>query len=127
MKKIAMGVAVLAVSALGACALDGVKLNASDKLTKSELLSLVSASSAYYTESSSVNGPVNAKITPDLKIDARDNLNGSTGSLAVDDAGRLCFKFDSGTWTSGCYGIYKTTEPNVHFREGRGKIIFTKR
>lgn len=110
-----------------ACATDGEKIDPANLLTRDDLQKLISSSGSYYSTTPSANGPVSAKIAPDLSIEARDNLNGSSGQLSVDNDGRLCFKFNSHTWTSGCYEIYRTKQQDVFVRKGKGNISFKPR
>lgn len=124
MNKIAMGVAVLAVSALGACATDGAKLDPASMLTRDEVIALVSNSN--YTAGN--NGGF---ISADGKLTATSSMSSSDGTWTVNAQGEYCNQWSNPRWSGACAPFYrKAGSQSMYLRQtptgGNVEYTFSK-
>lgn len=120
MKKLAMGIAVLAASALGACATDGQKLDAASMLTKDEVIALVSNSNYRAGDNTGF-------ISADGKLSASNIRASSDGTWTVNAAGEYCNSWNNPQWTGSCGAFYrKAGASGVYLRPtNQGVVEYT--
>ncbi|MBC7906529.1 MAG: hypothetical protein H7Y60_07255 [Rhodospirillaceae bacterium] len=111
MKKLLIGTVVCAISMFGAA-------TAGEKLTKEEVLALISDSN--YSAKNPVRGTVtNGAVSADGSLSATSSDGTSqSGTWKVMDNGEYCTDWN-GSWKSGCAPFEKTEDPNV-FTRGLG-------
>lgn len=104
---------------------------ADETLSKEDVQKLVTGSSSFSIELSGFNrcGAKNASISSDFTILAIDSCNSSSGTISVNDDGKLCLQFSFSNWSGGnqCNFLVKTGRANSYEYKNVGTIQFQPR
>lgn len=106
------------------CALVTFPVMAGEKLTKDEVVALVSDST--YQTSTGNQGVINADGT----VSASSPRSSSEGTWKVTDDGEYCNSWSNSRWNGSCAAFERTEDANVFVRatpEGSARYTFKKK